>query len=172
MTSEVVIDIDCWDLCSSVTSIWSSWKGHLENVPLVFTLDVPMSNFSSFTFFSWLILLCISVFICNWNNSQKLCLWACFESLHIFNNKMEKERFRKMDLFFPSFFLSHTLIFGFGLQGRDLDLAWQKRSISCYWKWFEGSANIALCSPVGCLSWQKMTNECQRCFAPFVYQSR
>lgn len=53
VTSEVVIDIDCWDSGSSVTFIWSSWKGHLENTPLVFTLDIPLSNFTPFTFFSF-----------------------------------------------------------------------------------------------------------------------
>lgn len=90
----------------------------------------------------------------------KMCVYDPVLNLNIFNNKMKKERFRIRDHFFPSFFfLSHTPIFGFALQGRVFDLAWQKRGISCYWKWFEGCANIALCSPVGCLSWQKMTND-------------
>lgn len=126
LTTDAVIDIDCWDSGRSVNYIWSSWRGHLENTPLAFTLNIPLLTIPSFTFF------------CYYSSPQSLSQLSCVtETIHksrlhepvvnfyIFSIK-KKESFKNIGSIFPFLpFSCHTRtpIFWFALQGGDLDLA-------------------------------------------------
>lgn len=108
VTTDAVIDIDCWDSGRSVNYIWSSWRGHLENTPLAFTLNIPLLTIPSFTFF------------CYYSSPQSLSQLSCVtETIHksrlhepvvnFYTFSIKKRRVsRTLDLFFPSFLFPVT----------------------------------------------------------------
>lgn len=178
----LVIDIDCWDSGRSVASVWSSRRGRLENPPLAFTRNIPLSSVPSFTLFS-----------CYSSPHSLAQLSRATETIHksrlhepglnfyIRSVTKGKRRGSENWIYFPflpfSVTHTHTHIFWFALQGGDLDSASGRKKKGGF-RATESGLEFLLTQIFAAQSgafpdkrWQ-MTGECQRCFATFPYQSR